>query len=76
MSNYENAKFVYGLPSEDTSVDDLQKLLELRNKIDNKLRILKAKINIANFKERIILEEKQRHIKGTLYFSPMKGCQE
>ena len=73
MSNYENAKFVYSLPSEDTSADDLQKLLELKNKIDNKLRILKAKINIANFKERIILEEKQ---KSTLYFSPMNGCQE
>lgn len=73
MSNYENAKFVYGLPSEDTSVDDLQKLLELKNKIDNKLRILKAKINIANFKERIILEEKQ---KSVLYFSPMNGRKE
>ena len=73
MSNYENAKFVYGLPSEDTSADDLQKLLELKNKIDNKLRILKAKIHIANFKERIILEEKQ---KSALYFSPMNRCQE
>lgn len=72
MSAYENVSFTGFLPDENFSEIEFSKLVELKEKIDFKLRSLEAKIKMANFTEKIIRDEKScKHIKGAIYFSPM-----
>lgn len=72
MSVYENVSFTGFLPDENFSEIEFSKLVELKEKIDFKLRSLEAKIKMANFTEKIIRDEKScKHIKGAIYFSPM-----
>lgn len=74
MSVYENINFIDKLPDELFSENDFSRLVELKSMIDFKLRSLETKIRMANFTEKIIQEEKScKHLKGALYFSPMKS---
>lgn len=73
MSVYENINFIDKMPDENFSEIDFLRLSELKSKIDFKLKALEAKIRIANFTEKIAQEEKSsKHLKGAVYFSPMK----
>ena len=73
MTVYENVNFIDKLPTENFSENDFSRLLKLKSEIDFKLKSLEAKIKMANFTEKIIQDEKAcKHVKGALYFSPMK----
>ncbi len=71
MLNYENVYFQDKLPDENSSEKEYAGLIDLKNKIDSKLKSLETKIRISTLSEKISQENlKAEKRSGAIYFSP------